>query len=470
MTAHPSRRRTGALWLAAVLVLAGCQLRLETPPPSEPVPDAAEQVRARAVDQAVTLEEQAGSAREGAAAAVAVVLDDVAAFSAAHAEALGGVYSSGLPEPTPSQSPTTPPPAAPDEVLAALRQSAASALADADQAPDGAMARLLAEVGTARDDLAARLAAALGEPLDELAEPTPSAAPTTPPASEAGDPPTASAAPTTSAAPTASPTGEGAPTAGVGLPPGMTDAAAVALVLAHDQAAYADEVIAAKSVDAARAAAQTAAAAHRAAAARWAGRAGVAGTPADPRRASYALPEGLDDPAVRTALAAGLEQAVAEAASAALPGVVAGARGELVDLLVAATAAARGLGAAPSPFPGSSDAAPERTPAPTGGATGGPARWPPLAGAGPLPTHLPQDAGPRPGATGTATAQDDGSFSYVVAAGDVLGAIGLRFFPDDSTAASVTLLQAVNAGTITGEAIRGGDTITIPNGRYTASG
>jgi hypothetical protein len=326
-------------------------------------------------------------------------------------------------------------------VLAGLRADADSALAAADQADDGGVARLLAAIGTSRDDLAARLAAALG-PADAT--------------TATGDP--------DATAPTPAPTG---------LPDGLTPDAASALVLAHDQAGYGLEVVAAKLADEPRATAWSSAAAHRAAAAAWAVRAGVAGTAQDPRQPAYALPAGLDDPTVATAFAATLEAAVAQAASAALVAAHPGARGELVDELRAATAAARVWGAPPLALPGMPSDAPTPSAAPPTATAEAefPPLWPPEASGSQLPEHLPRDTGPHAGASGEATVAEDGSIAYAVASGDTLGAIGLRFFPDDAMGRSVALLVAVNPGGIDQPgALKPGDTVTIPSGRYVGQG
>ncbi|MBN9325537.1 MAG: hypothetical protein J0I87_01260, partial [Cellulomonas sp.] len=73
-----------ALSVALGLGLSGCELRLATPAATEPARSAAELLRSRAVDDALTLEQTARAARgtaAGTAAAVAPVLDDVVAFS-----------------------------------------------------------------------------------------------------------------------------------------------------------------------------------------------------------------------------------------------------------------------------------------------------------------------------------------------------------------------------------------------------
>ena len=331
MLARPARRAPALTvgLIAAVLALGACDLRLETPPPAAPSPDTAEQVRERTVGDALSLAAAAQSARSGADEATGVVLDDVAAFSTAHAHELGGAYDSGLHNPTPTPTPTAPS-AAPGDVLRALRADAAAALTDAEAARDGATARLLAAIAVARDQLVTRLAVALNEPPPTAgATPLPSRVPA----------PTAPAVPVpTSSAPA--------------LPGGLTPHDVTPLVLAHDQAGYGLEVVAAKLTGDARKTATSSAAAHRSAAEAWARRAGIANTATDPRRAAYALPADVAVPDGARLIAAGLETAVAQAASAALAGAASGGREELLRELATATAAAAGWGATPTAFPG----------------------------------------------------------------------------------------------------------------------
>lgn len=304
--------------LAAVLLLSGCDLRLETPAPQPRQPDATELVRSRAVDDAVALAEHARLAALGPAAddaAVAEALDQVAVFADLHSDQLGGVYVSGL-EPAGAQtgpSSSAPPLVTPQDVLALLGVTALTARADADAASSGALGRLLASVAASRADQAARLAAALA--VD-------------------------------------APAGAGA-TFDTAPEPGAVDLPVLSsLVLAEDEAGYAFEVIAAKLADEQRALAQHQAAAHRARAQVWADASGLGSAGSDPRRAAYALPAGLDDPAVavdlaravETSLTAGYANLVAEAAP--------GTRSSAVDALRQATADAAAWGAPPIAFPG----------------------------------------------------------------------------------------------------------------------
>jgi len=325
-----------ALSVALGLGLSGCELRLATPAATEPARSAAELLRSRAVDDALTLEQTARAARgtaAGTAAAVAPVLDDVVAFSTRQAAELGGVYSSGLhPSGSATATPTaTAPPSTPADVLAVLVASAADALGTAETVPDGGMARLLAAIGTS-PAVTPKAGAA-----------TPTAAPTQ----------------TTSAAPSPSATTSGSASR---LSPADLDA----LTVVHDQAGYGLEVVAAKLEGAARARALAAARAHRAAAEAWAVRAGTAATARDPRRAAYTLPTGLRDAATATALARTLEEAVARADATMVAAAPAGQRGALIDDLRTAADAVVAWGGAPDPLPGlvlpTASAAPSATP------------------------------------------------------------------------------------------------------------
>ncbi|WP_066582044.1 DUF4439 domain-containing protein [Cellulomonas timonensis] len=311
-------RRLVVAVLAVAMLLTGCDLRLETPAPQAPQPDAAELARSRTVDDSAMLAEHARLAALGPAAdddAIAQVLGSVAAFSDLHGEQLGGVYVSGLDADgtLPETASSAPPIVLPGEVLALLGVTALTARSDADSAASGALARLLASVSAARADLAVRLAAALGV-----------------------DAPTGVA-----------PTFDPAPT------PGAVDLPVLsALVLAEDEAGYAFEVIAAKLADAQRADAQGRAAQHRARAQVWADASGLVSSGSDPRRTAYALPAGLDDPAVAVELARAIEASLAAGYANLVAEAAAGTRASAVDALRQATADAAAWGAEPAAFPG----------------------------------------------------------------------------------------------------------------------
>ncbi|WP_456786483.1 DUF4439 domain-containing protein [Cellulomonas sp. P5_C5] len=320
-----------------VLTLAACGLRVETPPPVEPSPDAVEQVRARTVADSLALSAAATAAAllpDGAVEPVAPVLADVTGFSDQHADQLGGVYVSGLPAPTGSPTTSAPPTASVADVLAELAAATRTALTDADTVTDGPLARLVASVATSRGELATRLALATGAEM-------PSLVPDEPTASTEPEPSPDSSAPEGDA---------------------LSAAEAAALALAHDEAGYGFEVIAAKLSAEQRAAAESSAAAHRVRSEDWAAAAGIDGTAQDPRRASYTLPAGLDDPTVSIALGRTLETAVADAYANAVAQAGPGTRSTLIDGLHRATVDAAAWGATPVPFPG----LPERAQQPTG--------------------------------------------------------------------------------------------------------
>lgn len=346
-TSAPAARLVLAL-LGAVLVLSGCGLRLETPPPEPLVPDAVEIVRSRTVDDALALAAGAAdltAARSGTAAPddpLTAVLADTAAFSTAHAEQLGGVYDSGLPVPTPTATATaTPTPVTdPAALLTLVATAADTARTDADAVEDGQLARLLASVATARASLRDRLGAALGSTPPEPVAPAPS------------------------------------PAASV-QPGPLTPETYADLVVAEDEVGYAYEVVAAKLSDDARAAAQADAAAHRARAEAWARESGIDGTAIDPRRTAYALPSGIDDPAVAVELGRTLELRLTVAYASAVAVAPAGARTAVLEAFRTADAEATAHGAPPVAFPGlpeqqpGADVAPDAGPAePAGGADG----------------------------------------------------------------------------------------------------
>ncbi|RHA43130.1 DUF4439 domain-containing protein [Cellulomonas rhizosphaerae] len=331
----PSRAASHVVRITAILLALGllgaCSIRLETPAQVEPSPGAVEQVRARTLDDATDLAQAAQSAlATKPSKAVAAVLTDVAEFSDQHAAQLGPVYDSGL---TPSPTATTAPPASDAAaVLADLADATRTALADADDVDDAGLARLVASIATARDQLTRRLARATGvdtPDLDVVVQPTPAPSPTGSPAPEPTPSPEQTQAAQSSSADDLD-----------------------ALVLAHDQAGYAYEVIAAQQSGDVRTQARDAAAAHRDEAQRWAVAAGTAQTKDDPRRAAYTLPDGLTTTRTARRLAVSLESGIAEADATLVARTPAGERQPFMDGLRTATAAARSWGGAAVAFPG----------------------------------------------------------------------------------------------------------------------
>ena len=309
--------------VAVVGLLGACSVRLESPPQVAPSPGPVEQVRARTLDDATALAAEAQAALAAKPSkAVAAVLTDVADFSEQHATQLGPAYDSGLePSATTTPAPVT---ATPDDVLTDLADATRTALTDADGVEDGDLGRLVASIATSRDQLARRLARATGTKTPDLTIDAPATKPGPAPSSSA----------------TASPTPQA---------PGDD---LEALVLAHDQAGYAYEVIAAQQSGTVREQAVEAAADHRAAAQRWAVAAGTAETEKDPRRAAYTLPDGLTKTTTARKLAVALESAVTEANATLVARTDAGERARFIAGMRSATAAARSWGGAPVAFPG----------------------------------------------------------------------------------------------------------------------
>jgi hypothetical protein len=367
-----ARALAGALALGAAALLSGCGLRLETAPPSEPVPDAAEQVRRDAVDDALALASAAEAAAAGADEGVGAVLGLVASTAEVQVEALGGVYDSGVAAPegaTPSPTPSaTDPAATPADVLALLGDAASEARTDARAADDPGLARLLASVAASRAQLTDRLAAALGAEAPAVdAEPEGGfTAGGSADGSGSGD--GSAALPSASATPAPSPTGTGPADA---LGADLDRANALALVLAEDQTGYGFEVAAARLADDARARARSAAAAHRAAATAWAEAVGVAGTAEDPRRVAYELDGDLSSAEAVRAFAAGLltDLAAVHADAVLETGASTADRTAAVDGLRTSSVEALSWGATPAALPGlpAATATPTPTPTPTAG-------------------------------------------------------------------------------------------------------
>jgi hypothetical protein len=305
--------------VAALLLLTGCGLRLETPEPEPLVPDELEIVRADNAAAAANLRAMAEEAAAGAPPEVSPVLARIATSSAAHHDALGGTYEpfpDAPPTPTPTATSAPTPPALPQDVLAALTAGAAAARSDADAAVDGPMARLLAAISVNRWLLADELATALGT---------------------VAGPKVAFVVPTE-------------------LPEGMTVQQATVLVQSEDAAGLAWEVVAARSLDADRDRAAARAAAHRERAQAWAEASGVAGAGADPRRSAYALPEALGDaaatPGMRLAALGEVEGALADSYMSLVAHAPAGARAALMDGVLDGVRAQVAGGAAVPAFPG----------------------------------------------------------------------------------------------------------------------
>lgn len=337
-----SRSTLAALALTCAIILSGCGVRLETPPPTEPVPDAAEVVRRTAVADAMLVADQAE-----AAAAADGVRDDVAAELVLIAEAvtlqaeqLGGEYDSGLGDIVAERSSASPsattPVQTPRAVVTSLRDAATRTRAAADQTQVGPLGRLLGSVSAAQVRYARDLAELTGArgpalPSTEIPERAESGA-------EPSDTDQTQAAPASSTA-----------TAPAVAPTGLSAEELESLIVAEDTAGYALEVRAAQADGEVRTRAHERARLHRARAQSWAILAGTDGTEQDPRRVAYAVP-GSDTatPDLARSLEEDLMQNYATLISVAEPGT----RAILVALLADATLAAAQWGAPAVPFPG----------------------------------------------------------------------------------------------------------------------
>ncbi|AEG43984.1 DUF4439 domain-containing protein [Isoptericola variabilis] len=366
MEPHPAPARTGerhrrrAVAVVAAVVAAvlagGCGVRLETPPPSEPVPDALEVVRRTAVADALVVAEQAEQLAAGAGdEALLAELERVGAAARLQAAELGGVYDSGLDDPTPSASPQvseTTEPVTPADLVRTLSDAAARSRSAASTTTDGPLARLLASVGASQTVSATRLAGMTdAEPPAHVAPEIP--VPPEPGTDEAdGSDDGAGASDTAGASPDpadASPGPEPSPSPD-GTPEGLTADDLAALVAGEDAAGFALRQRAAMAEGEARGQLLARAEVHTARGEAWARFAGTHGTDQDPRRVAYVVPdrEELDD----TALARTLEEDLAVDYASLVATSAPGTRGVLVDLLVDAALAVDAWGGPPSAFPG----------------------------------------------------------------------------------------------------------------------
>lgn len=259
------RARLGAALVAVVLSVAGCDVRLETPPPTEPAPDALEVARRAAVTDALTVSDLASSALAELPEddPVRGRLDAIVDASAVHVERLGGVYDPGL-EGVPDE-PTVDPtddgaPADVQDVVDRLVQSFSRTRGTLENTPDGGLARLTASIAVSHLVSAESLARAAD--LD-------------PPEVETSDEPVPDS-----------------------VPEGVAVSVLLPVLRGEDEAGYAYEVLAARLADEQRAAALARAAVHRARGQAWAVALQVDGSAQDPRRVAYDLPEGLlaDEP------------------------------------------------------------------------------------------------------------------------------------------------------------------------------
>ena len=343
--------RVAAVVTATMLAgaLSGCGVRLETPPPAEPVPDAAELLRRTAVSDALGVKELAESALTAPDLPedVAGELSRISSTALEHSDALGGEYDSGierepevdelLPSPLAEEEP---PPAAPADVVAALSDAAGRNRTAAGTAADGEMARLLTSIGASQTVSATRLAALVGED-----GPNPPAVVVPPPAPQEEPSPDPSPVPTRDPDVVATT----APGAEDVVPPaGISAAEYQAVIVAEDGTRYALEVLAARTGGDERAALVAAARVHGERAQAWAVLAGVAGTSQDPRAVAYTVPRDEEAAVIVQSLASAHAVNYASLVAHAAPST----RGVLVDLVVDAALTLQRWGAEPTAFPG----------------------------------------------------------------------------------------------------------------------
>ncbi|MCL1900152.1 MAG: DUF4439 domain-containing protein [Promicromonosporaceae bacterium] len=327
-----------------VSLLGGCRLRLETAPASEPVPDVAEMLRRTAVYDALEVTEAAQSAlgRYVQRAPMVAELEQIIAFSAAHVEALGGVYVSGVePEPdllAPGAEPyPTPAMATATDVIGALNDAASRNRTAANNAADAGMARLLTSISASQELSATRLAALARlelphRPPVQIPEPLPTEAPV-----EEEDLAAAQAAATAEEADEVDP-----------VPGGLSPGDFVPLVISEDSIRWALEVLAASMPVEERADVLRQADHHGRRAAAWARLGGLAGTPGDPRALAYQVPRYLEADELVLVGASTMIENYTTLVSRSEPG----SRLLFIDLLSEAVHTADGLGHPPHPFPG----------------------------------------------------------------------------------------------------------------------
>ncbi|WP_407318295.1 DUF4439 domain-containing protein [Isoptericola halotolerans] len=376
------RCRAVVVGVVAVALLAGCGLRLETPPPAEPVPDTVEIVRRTAVSDALYVAEQAEAAVEGLDGRRPRLSDElgrVAAESRVQAEELGGEYDSGLePEEGPEGSPEASPSeeqVSPQDVVVALVDASGRSRTAAGTTIDGPLARLLASVGAAQAVSARRVVdytdGDLPAPVVPVV-PAPDAVADgggeddadgtegvdDPPADDAGSALSLLAAPAEED-PSQEPADDEAEEDGVSstvpdsdepavIPRGLTAADLRTLVESEDSAGYALRLRAALASGDLRERLVDRADQHEARGEAWALVAGTSRTDQDPRQVAYAVPRGPGD----AALVRSVEESLATGYATLIGTTAPDTRAVLVDLLVESAITRDAWGAEPVPFPG----------------------------------------------------------------------------------------------------------------------
>ncbi|MCL1801982.1 MAG: ferritin-like domain-containing protein [Promicromonosporaceae bacterium] len=324
--------------LVLLVLLGGCtDLRLDTAPPTEPIPDAFELVRRTAVDDVLFLIARAESALSGDLdEPIRVELERVIADAQAHYAALGGTYVSGLEleagegvaageggeagggavgagvVPAPGADPAA------NLVEAATWPQVAESLfaaglvnrVTANEVPSGDVARLLAAIGTNQTIHAITLWELGGNYTAQYLIPE-------------------------------------NPTEIVD-PAGVTVSDFQAIIKSEDAARFAFEVAAARNEGDVRAMLLLLSREHGERAAYWALASHVTGTDQDPRLVAYQVPAGM----TASELVMFLEVGISEIWADLIPVAAAGTRTLVIEEFLATTVTAHQWGAAPATFPG----------------------------------------------------------------------------------------------------------------------
>ncbi|WP_029068792.1 DUF4439 domain-containing protein [Jonesia quinghaiensis] len=148
--------RTFLTSLVVLLLVAGCGVRIETAPPTEPTPDSNEVARQAVVNDLLSVSAAAALLTQDDAQSDAVVqaLESLALQASDTATQLGGEYDSGLPEelrtsrPEPSQSSETTAPATAQDLVDQLNNAANRIRSTLDLPEDPDVARAYGSLAT----------------------------------------------------------------------------------------------------------------------------------------------------------------------------------------------------------------------------------------------------------------------------------------------------------------------------------
>jgi len=322
---HPARRAVMTITSVALAAsLSSCGIRMETPQPTEPVPDANEASRQATVDDLLTIAHTATQvASETDDPKETELITSIATLANQQSSAIGGVYSSGLPDsdlgatpgPTPTDEATT---SDAQELVDSLTEAATRIRSALAVPTDPDLARVYASLAISHllsaRDVARASTAQYALPADFSLE-------------------------------------------GWQNPDFLPTDSLVELIRAEDAAGYAFEVIAAMQEPDKRNLALKSAAEHRAFATQLALDSAIAGTSDDPRLPVYELPLTLSDEENRApekelkALAVKIESDLASSYISLIDVAEADTRVNLLDQAVSRAFLAAQWGAIPGQFP-----------------------------------------------------------------------------------------------------------------------